>query len=141
MHTLNGITDLEPGFTTRAAAMAHGTSLPPKAVSRALRGMGYQARKERTADGLALVTRWYLAGATAPEVSTEQAMQACPCQCHDNTCGAADMDVAERTLRVIENLRPLDVRMIEAIEHLVDRAGPRHAAAYLGNRPDDEVPF
>lgn len=66
----------------------------------------------------------------------------CACQCHDNTCGAAAMDMAERILRLIASLRPTSADMIEQLSTLVERAGPTHARAALKNfSPDDGVPF
>lgn len=71
----------------------------------------------------------------------------CPCRCHTGTCGANDMDLAERTIRMIMSLRPHDVKVIEEVEALVRRAGVDHAKAALAvvknARPSlyDEVPF
>lgn len=67
---------------------------------------------------------------------------ACPCRCHTGTCGAKDMDLAERAIRLVEMLRPLDVKMVEEIQYLVNRAGVDHAKAALRPfDPDSEVPF
>lgn len=66
----------------------------------------------------------------------------CACQCHENTCGAADMDMAERTLRLITSLRPIGTDMVDRLDELVTRAGPAHARAFIKNfSPDDGVPF
>ncbi|MGO1303647.1 MAG: hypothetical protein ACTMKV_02560 [Sphingomonas parapaucimobilis] len=66
----------------------------------------------------------------------------CTCQCHENTCGAADMDMAERTLRLVESLRPIGADVIERLDELVQRAGPAHARDSLGKTDfDDKVPF
>ncbi len=68
--------------------------------------------------------------------------QSCACQCHENTCGAADMDMAERTLRLVTSLRPIGADMVDLLNELVTRAGPAHARAFLKNfSPDDGVPF
>lgn len=67
---------------------------------------------------------------------------ACSCRCHTGTCGANDMDLAERAIRLVEMLRPLDVKMIEEIQYLVNRAGVDHAKAALNPVDlDDDVPF
>ena len=71
----------------------------------------------------------------------------CPCRCHTGTCGANDMDLAERTIRIMMSLRPHVVKVIEEIDALVRRAGVDHAKAALAivknARPSlyDEVPF
>jgi len=66
----------------------------------------------------------------------------CACQCHENTCGAADMDMAERTLRLITSLRLIGADMVDRLDELVTRAGPAHARAFLTHfSPDDGVPF
>lgn len=66
----------------------------------------------------------------------------CLCRCHTGTCGANDMDLAERAIRLVEMLRPLDVKMVEEIQHLVNRAGVNHATVALRPlNPDSEVPF
>ncbi|WP_428968057.1 hypothetical protein ACQR50_09135 [Sphingomonas sp. Xoc002] len=65
----------------------------------------------------------------------------CACQCHENTCGAAAMDMAERTLRLIISLRPIGADMVDRLDELVTHAGPAHARALLKNfSPDDGVP-
>lgn len=74
-------------------------------------------------------------------------MKSCPCRCHTGTCGASDMDLAERTIRMIMSLRPHDVKVIEEVDALVRRAGVDHAKAALAigktARPSlyDDVPF
>lgn len=68
--------------------------------------------------------------------------ESCPCRCHTGTCGANDMDLAERAIRLVEMLRPLEVKMVEEIQYLVNRAGVDHAKSAL--RPIDlnaKVPF
>lgn len=73
----------------------------------------------------------------------------CGCRCHTGTCGANAMLLAERTLRVITSLRPMDRRMIEDIERIVDAAGVDFARAAiekengypLGVDLTDEGPF
>lgn len=73
--------------------------------------------------------------------------ESCSCRCHTETCGANDMDLAERTIRIMMSLRPHDVKVIEEIDALVRRAGVDHAKAALAvvknGRPSlyDEVPF
>lgn len=59
------------------------------------------------------------------------AMPACQCCCHTGTCGANDMDLAERTIRIMMSLRPHDVKVIEEVDALVRRAGFEHARAAL----------
>jgi len=66
----------------------------------------------------------------------------CACRCHTGTCGANDMDLAERVIRLIEKLRLIDVKAIRELEHLVDRAGVDHAQAALKAADyDSDVPF
>ena len=73
--------------------------------------------------------------------------ESCPCRCHTGTCGANDMDLAERTIQMIRVLRPHDVQVIKEVDELVRRAGVDHAKAALAvvknARPSlyDEVPF
>ena len=68
-------------------------------------------------------------------------MAACPCECHANTCGAADMAMAERTIRLVAGLRPYSADMVNALDDLVQRAGPEKARAAIGELLDEEVPF
>lgn len=68
-------------------------------------------------------------------------MADCPCECHANTCGAADMAMAERTIRLVAGLRPYSADMVNALDELVLRAGPEKARAAIGELLDEEVPF
>ncbi|WP_231420898.1 hypothetical protein [Sphingomonas sp. Leaf205] len=69
-------------------------------------------------------------------------IESCPCRCHTGTCGANDMDLAERAIRLVQILRPRDAKMLEAIEYLVNRAGVDHAKATLNPVDlDSDVPF
>ncbi|KQO57690.1 hypothetical protein [Sphingomonas sp. Leaf257] len=82
------------------------------------------------------------AAVTAAKAMASQSPAECACQCHENTCGAADMDMAERTLCLITSLRPIGADMVDRLDELVRRAGPAHARAFLTNfSPDDGVPF
>jgi len=82
---------------------------------------------------------------TAPPVPQAD----CGCRCHTGTCGANAMLLAERTLRVVLSLRPMDRRMIEDIERIVDAAGVDFARTAIEKENGypldadltDEVPF
>lgn len=66
----------------------------------------------------------------------------CACRCHTGTCGANDMDLAERTVRLIERVFIADAEAIGAIDEMVSRAGVEHAQVALKRIPlDDDVPF
>lgn len=66
----------------------------------------------------------------------------CTCRCHTGTCGANDMDLAERSLRLVEAMGIRDGETITVLDDLVSRAGVDYAKAALkfGNL-DSDVPF
>ncbi|WP_267396978.1 MULTISPECIES: hypothetical protein [unclassified Sphingomonas] len=62
------------------------------------------------------------------------------CRCHIGTCGENDMVMVERAIQLALILRPVSVEMLDAIDHLVIRAGvefARDAVPFV----DDKVPF
>jgi hypothetical protein len=66
----------------------------------------------------------------------------CACRCHTGTCGENDMVMAERTILLVERLRPMSRDLVDAIDDLVQRAGVDFARASTGTYPtDDDVPF
>lgn len=69
-------------------------------------------------------------------------MSECHCRCHTNTCGANDMDLAERSIQLVERLCLNDADTITVLHDLVHRAGVDHAQAALKRVAlDDDVPF
>jgi hypothetical protein len=66
----------------------------------------------------------------------------CACRCHTGTCGANDMDMAERSLRMVEAMGIRDADTITVLNDLVIRAGVDYAKTALnfGNL-DSDVPF
>lgn len=74
--------------------------------------------------------------------SVAVATSECGCRCHTGTCGASSMDLAERAIRLVEMLCPLEARMIEEIQYLVNRAGVDYARAALRSADlDSDVPL
>ena len=52
------------------------------------------------------------------------------------------MDLAERAIRLVEMLRPIDVKMLEELQYIVNRAGVDHAKAALrATDRNSEMPF
>ena len=73
-------------------------------------------------------------------------MEACPCACHENRCGSADIAMAQYALALVARCSNADEAV--AIHGLVERAGPDFARRELEKlRPhfdvstDEEAPF
>lgn len=80
---------------------------------------------------------------TTKQISHDR-MAACPCECHENRCGSADIAMAQYALRLIE--RCSSPIYVEQIDEMVQRAGPTFAIAALDRMKardvaDAEVPF
>lgn len=143
-------------FTTEQAVTALRWGGSPKGLALLLSANGFVKTVRRTDSGS---RRVWIRSKNAARWKAEQGIQRlrddhvklniahgehpqCACQCHENTCGAAAMDMAERTLRLITSLRPMSTDMVERLDELVQRAGPAHARTALENfSPDDGVPF
>lgn len=122
-------------FSIREAFDILGWQGSRKGLARHLQAEGFTSALARDPTSKAVRIMWRH---PAPVMLKES----CPCRCHTGTCGANDMDLAERAIRLVEMLRPLDVKMVEEIQYLVNRAGVDHARVAL--RPidlDAEVPF
>lgn len=117
-------------FTISQAAHAAHWQGSLAALARMLSGAGYTARATRGGKRL-----W----------SPPPAAVTCSCRCHTGTCGENDMVLAERTIRLLQNLRPMSSDMIVALDDIVQRAGVDYARAAIGvpGTPplDDDVPF
>lgn len=73
-------------------------------------------------------------------------MAACPCACHENRCGSADIAMAQYALALVARCSNADDAV--AIHELVERAGPEFARIELeklrreiDGLTDQEVPF
>lgn len=76
-------------------------------------------------------------------------MAACPCPCHENRCGSAEIAMAQYALHLIDRCPSTEDAV--AIDEIVQRAGPEFAIAALAriersrsafdNITDEEVPF
>lgn len=73
-------------------------------------------------------------------------MAACPCACHENRCGSADIAMAQYALALVARCSNADDAV--AIHELVERAGPEFARNELEKMrtqadglTDEEVPF
>ena len=88
--------------------------------------------------------------AKAPTITQEQdrrvRMEACPCACHENRCGSADIAMAQYALALVARCSNADDAV--AIHELVERAGPEFARieleklrTHVDASTDEEVPF
>lgn len=119
-------------------------------LSRSLQADGFEKfRASATVDGGSRL-RWRrpasdaspdLAALAGPRM-VEATSKPCTCRCHTGTCGANDMDLAERSLQLVERLRLSDADTITVLHDLVHRAGVNHAQAALKRIAlDQDVPF
>jgi hypothetical protein len=125
------VSQLPYQFTLAEARDILNWTLSNHALAHQLRGQGYRTAKRLHDDALRNV--WFHPDPTGAT---------CDCRCHTGTCGANDMDMAERAIRLIERLRPISADMVQAIVDLVDRAGVDHARKALGiGGLDDDMPL
>jgi len=127
---------LPHSFTTQEASDLLNWQGSVKGLSHSLMADGFKKFRVVGAKlGEPMRTVW-----RRPSVAT--ASPECRCRCHTGTCGANDMDLAERAIGLVQMLRPLDVKMIEEIQYLVNRAGVDYGRAALNPVDlDSDVPF
>jgi len=122
-------------FSIREAFDILGWQGSRKGLARHLQAEGFTSGLARDSTSKAVRIMWQH---PAPLMLKES----CPCRCHIGTCGANDMDLAERSLQLVERLRLSDADTITALHDLVHRAGVNHAKAALKRIAlDDDVPF
>jgi len=120
-------------FTTREAFDILGWQSSRKGLARHLQAEGFTSALARDATSKAVRIMWQH---PAPVMLKES----CPCRCRTGTCGA--MDLAERSLQLVERLRLSDADTITVLHDLVHRAGVNYAQAALKRISlDTEVPF
>ncbi len=125
--------DLPETFTIREAFDILPWQGSRKGLARHLQSEGFTSSVVGDAKGARMMWRH-----PAPVMR----MASCPCRCHTGTCGANDMDLAERSLVLVERLRLFDADSITALHDLVHRAGVDYAQAALKRVAlDDDVPF
>lgn len=121
-------------FTLTEAREAIGWPASNRALADRLRDLGYVAYRMRKAGSTGTERVW--------KPDPNSTALPCACRCHTGTCGENDMVMAERTIRLVERLRPMSRDFVDAIDDLVQRAGVDFARASTGTYPtDDDVPF
>jgi hypothetical protein len=122
-------------FSTREAFTLLDWQGSRQGLARHLQASGFELVTARQPNGHGTRRMW-----RRPEGLV--AAPTCACRCHTGTCGANDMVLAERTIRLIEKLRPYSEEAIMQIVDLVHRAGVDHASAALDQAAlDADVPF
>jgi hypothetical protein len=120
-------------FTTNEAVEALDWTGSRRALVAELRGLSYSSLQRHRRGDTHVSKIW-----RAPPHPVSE----CSCRCHTGTCGANDMVLAERTLRLIITIRPIGADGMQAIADLVDRAGVDFAREAIGlGDLDDDVPF
>jgi len=126
---------LPESFTTREAFDILGWQGSRKGLARHLQAEGFISALARDPTSKAVRIMWR-------HPTPAMLKETCPCRCHTSTCGANDMDLAERSLQLVERLRLSDADTITVLHDLVHRAGVDHAQAALKRIAlDQDVPF